>query len=499
MTRIGPFVLVMAAFSLAGCWSGRCCDDRVGWAPMGHGTGGDVGAGGAPPLVPAGTGETSASAKPVEGTTYRATGFPAAYHQQDGGSGCGAACIQMQLESESLLAGHGTQGTVLAEGVRLSTREDWAPGIAPDGLLAEFDACHPSGTNAPPSNSAVWTHADANRLAHRVAWSLLTYQKPVAVLVAGWAHWLVVSGFIGGGPTQGDADSPFPVAGFLVCDPYPPIGSMIILSEPAPDHTEGDGCATGTTFGRPESFVPLDTWVTWTWPVPYGAWQGSIYAIGDAGSDPPWLTDVQPCPVPGLLTTATAPTPAVLSDTAARKSPRAPVAAGAPLPISTALATGLRRVGLHLLEGWNATLKSPLLDVPSIEVTPLFASDDGDPYAIVPLVDPDRDVAVLGRVGAEGRIFDAQRAHGLAVRYLKNMAATQTGDLVVVDATGRPTTVVAQFGGGWILDAGARWTACDQAPSGYLAFRVLRRGEGFRFVRLDGAVFAELTQDARGQ
>jgi hypothetical protein len=205
-----------------------------------------------------------------------------AYHQQDTGYYCGAACAQMVLDS--IGAGLLDQDGLYNDNHSHSTTESgWASG--PDGLTWTMN------NRKPPTFGnyfVLYNPTTEDSISRKIVWTIHHYQVAPIALVFGWAHWIVVRGYTASDTPESSADTSYSISGFDINNPWPPSPSA---SDPAlappPPHGGADNCGTGGDRGIADEHISYTAWHdTYMTGVPGGHWAGQFLAVCDPEPPP---------------------------------------------------------------------------------------------------------------------------------------------------------------------------------------------------------------------
>ena len=148
------------------------------------------------------------------------------YHQQNNDDYCGPACVRMVIGffGKSLLNSPNYQFTLHNSIIHIGKVLETEMVAGPKGLAKALNCNNPDPTKF---SYVCVTSQSASALSEYIAQQIEQYQTPALALVYGKAHWVVVSGFKRKG---GNLD------GFMIHNPWPPIGNIYSDEEGFPSH-----------------------------------------------------------------------------------------------------------------------------------------------------------------------------------------------------------------------------------------------------------------------
>jgi hypothetical protein len=391
------------------------------------------------------------------------TSLPVEYHQQDTNYYCGAACALCVLQS--LGAGHLPQDDLYNDNHSHSLIEgNWASG--PDGLKWTMQHRDPRHA-ATPFDLVEATGEDA--VARELVWSIYDAHVPAIALVYGWQHWITVIGFDSDKAPSGPADSGFTITGFYINNPWPPAQPDPVTGK-IPPHTTGDRCAS---FGVANEHISYAVWQNdYMTGVPSGHWAGKFLAV---------------CP-PGTAGTAGSGTG---SRSKVTPNPRPPEL------ISKEMATEVARKNIVTMapKGMGPAFNPKEAEEP---VLVKRLDREGEAYYLVPVPQagggPEKMImnvdAHLGTYRQSLRTADGPS--GLYTPFNANTAREQLllhgGFQKELLEKSAPVEVEPQY----------VWMPCLESFSPYWPFQKTKVGERDAFIRIDGAVFYQLTTETKG-
>lgn len=131
------------------------------------------------------------------------------------------------------------------------------PGWAtdPDGLCYTLND---NNTNPKVPGFLVYKFDIEHDLTWRVIFTLYHYKVPVASLVFGCGHWIVVKGY----STDVDPQKTnnYTLNGLYIDNPWPPSPGFYNPAVTPPPHNVNDGCGTGGDRGVASEYVTYDSW-----------------------------------------------------------------------------------------------------------------------------------------------------------------------------------------------------------------------------------------------
>ena len=180
------------------------------------------------------------------------------FRRQEGADHCGAACLQMVIES--LNQPSRTQQSLFEDAHdhgNEDPKELWFS--PPDGMEWAFEQRAAVSRSLLDLVELTFEMA----LTRRLVWSLFQHSVPPIALVYGRDHWVVVADYDLNGTPTGPTDNNYEIKAVHIHNPWLSEGE----DDPPPD-------------ALPE-IVPLDDWLTtYLEPVEKGHWQGKRVAVG---------------------------------------------------------------------------------------------------------------------------------------------------------------------------------------------------------------------------
>lgn len=391
------------------------------------------------------------------------------YHQQDTDYYCGAACAQMVLNS--IGAGLIDQNTLYSDNHSHSTTESgWY--TAPDGLNWTLNNLMPASF---PSYFVVDALASEPLISRRLVWTLHHYKVAPVAMVFGSQHWIVVRGYTASAAPASWDDSSYSIDSFDVNNPEPPTpGGLNPMLAPPPPHSSGDGCGTGGSRGVANENIAYATWqADYMTGVPSGHWGGQFVAVCDPERPP-----TRPGP-PGRRF-------------------------GPLLPDNQLLALNdAAKVAMQGLETYGLVHREPVRELlrakPQAPVVVQRLDRADEFYYIVPyaLADATPLAVIVDARRGEYR----QSVYGAAQN---TVFATQSREVVAREVVGRRFELPDRQGSLYVRPEAVCqypylvWKPCRQSLSPYYPFHMFTVGGSRIYVRVDGAIFTELTDWDRG-
>lgn len=386
--------------------------------------------------------------------------LPVPYHRQERLNYCGAACLQMLIESLNGPSKDQDDLYVDAHESAKDPKTNWFS--APDGLEATLDAL-----TVLQRDFDLVSLAQEPSLTRRLVWSVFKASVAPVALVYGWAHWLLVVGYdISENPTS-PTDTGYTIAALELHDPW---------------RTEEEG---NPPPPPPPRHVAYAEWLTtYLKPVPDGFWTGKRLAVGEftdtakKGKKKKASAEVEPLPV----TMGSTPAPIIPPDEAGAFAMR-----------------GLEQYGLLKRVDWQPLLNPPVAPHSPVLVQRLDVA--GDYYYLVPLTGDGRKTEAVVRVdGFSGEYLEASAIgpdrHG---RSWSTIVADSEGDETVrrrivgrrFELPGTAGRVLARSEGLGIHPSFV-WKPCVESQSPYYPFRLVTIGDMHRYIRVDGTEFDAL-------
>jgi hypothetical protein len=389
-----------------------------------------------------------------------------AYHQQDTDYYCGAACVQMVLDS--IGAGTLDQNSLYADNHSHSTIE---PGwyTAPDGLQWTLNDRRPS-TFA--NWFALFALANEYSISRKICWTIHHYQVAPVAMVYGSAHWIVVRGFDASAAPAGSSDTSYSITAFDVNNPWPPTPT----GAAEPPHSGGDGCGAGGMRGVANEHITYATWqADYMTGIPGGYWSGKFVAVCDP--EPP-------AERPGNMRRPEKRLRGerLISSEEAAKSAR----------------RGVEEYGLYERKEWKKALLKSEPERPVL-VQRLDHLDHF--YYIVPLgAGPKR---IKAAVVVDARFGQYRQAAALPERG-SNLFTVLDGKAALDKVIGKRFELGNRLGRllirkeAFCLYPHLVWKPCRESLSPFYPFHMLTSGAHRIYIRIDGEVFTTLHDDDRG-
>ncbi len=184
------------------------------------------------------------------------------YHRQEDPRYCGAACLQMTLETVAGAKSDTQKSLYTAAHEHGAYDKNYNWEVAPDGLQWRLQ----KGLEH-PDTAAIAALKDESSLTRRLVWSLYRHSFPPIALVYGWDHWVLVVRYDISAEPRTPADDAYKIAAVEIHDPWRTAEEGDPPPPPPPRH------------------VTLKEWHrTYLKPVKKGYWKDKSVAVGAFGA-----------------------------------------------------------------------------------------------------------------------------------------------------------------------------------------------------------------------
>ncbi|MFT3910638.1 MAG: hypothetical protein QM737_14525 [Ferruginibacter sp.] len=388
-------------------------------------------------------------------------------HQQDTDYYCGAACAQMVLAQ--IGAGLLDQDDLYTDNHNHSVTESgWY--TAPDGLQWTMVNRKPASFT---NTFVLFALNNEDSISRKIVWTIFHYQVAPIAMVYHAAHWIVVRGYDISADPANSTDNSYSINAFDINNPWP----YITLAAPPPPHTVGDTCGSGGVHGVANEHISYNTWQTdYMTGINFGHWNGKFVAICDPlpASEIPGKSVRHQSPFDGKK----------IID---KKE------------IERLAFDGIKLYGLTRKKWWKKALSESKAGEPVL-VQRLDRANSY--YYIIPFNDTEANSNALMSIDArygdykQGVILPKPAPHLSSAYNRKEVVKKVVNTKIMHDDDKLGRMVIHPEA--YCLYPTLVWKPCRESLSPFWPFHMFTIGSRHVYVRIDGAIFTQLHDDAKG-